>query len=78
MKNFSNFIRSRNITNSPRGDFLADTKTLINAGKFPEVQTWSALYGFMSLRNACPEAITEARKLWRSYQKTVALEEITS
>jgi hypothetical protein len=79
MRNFAEFIRSRNITDSPRGDFLADCKTLINARKFPDVQTWGDLYCFMRMRNECrPEALAEARKLWRSYQKSFTLEDITS
>jgi hypothetical protein len=74
MKAFSDFIQSRNITNSPRGDFLADTKTLINCGKFPTVTCWGQLFAFVSSRHASPEAIAEARKLWRQYQKSLTLE----
>lgn len=65
---FPDFIHSRNITRSPRGDFLADSKTLINAGKFPAVTCWGDLYGFVSSRHASPEALAEARKLWRQFK----------
>ena len=66
---FAEFIASRHMTNSPRGNLLADSKTLINAGKFPDVKCWPDLYRFMIGRTARPEAIDEARKLWRSYLK---------
>jgi hypothetical protein len=75
MKTFSDFMRSRNITRSPRGDFIADTKTLINAGKLPTITCWGDLYCFMMSRCASQEAITEARKLWRQF-KSLALEEV--
>jgi hypothetical protein len=69
---FAKFIQSKNITNSPRGDFIADTKTLINASVFPVVESWGDLYRFMIRRRACPEAIEEARKLWRAYKSEVS------
>lgn len=75
---FAEFIQSRNITNSPRGDFIADTKTLINCRRFPAVTCWSELYSFMSNRRASQEAIAEARKLWRSFQKSHTLEDVLS
>ena len=76
MKTFSDFIKSVRVTNSPRGDFIADTKTLINCGKLPAIKTWGELYHFMSSRHACPEAIEQARKVWRQYQKSISLEDI--
>jgi hypothetical protein len=65
---FADYLQSRNITKSPRGDFLADSKTLINAGKFPTVTCWGELYSFMASRHASPEAIAQARKLWRQFK----------
>jgi hypothetical protein len=78
VRTFAHYIASRHVTHSPRGDFLADSKTLINAGRFPAATCWGDVHRFMSKRNACPEAISEARKLWRSYQKTLTLEEVVS
>jgi hypothetical protein len=78
MKTFLQFVDSRRITNTPRGDFLADTKTLMACKKMPEIKVWGDLYAFMSARHACPPAITEARKVWRQYQKTTSLEDILS
>jgi hypothetical protein len=78
MKTFADYINAARVTDTPRGDLIADTKTLINARVFPDVKTWAELYGFMCQRHACPEAIAEARKLWRSYQKSLTLEDVLS
>lgn len=69
MITFSDFIRARNITNSPRGAFLAEMKTLINAGAVPPVREWPELYRFFSRQRASDETITIARQLWREYRK---------
>ena len=74
---FANFLESKRITpNAVRGDFLADSKTLINCGKFPVITCWADLFRFMRSRNACEESIAEARKLWRQYQKATTLETV--
>lgn len=69
---FKSYIQSARVTETPRGDFIADCKTLINCNKLPDVQSWSELYGFMWKRGACREAIEEARKVWRQYQAKVS------
>ncbi len=69
---FKEYIQSARVTSTPRGDYIADTKTLINAGVFPAVDSWADLYGFMMRRRACPEAIEEGRKLWRQYKSKVS------
>ncbi|SIO24636.1 hypothetical protein SAMN05443247_03114 [Bradyrhizobium erythrophlei] len=66
---FVDFILTLRIFPTPRGDLIALYKTLISARAFPTITTWPELYGFMSRRNARPEAIDEARKLWKQYQK---------
>ncbi len=71
---FVDFIQRRNITGSRRGDFIADSKTLINAGVFPGVKAWADLYRFLSRRRTSDETIIEARRLWRAYLKATALE----
>jgi hypothetical protein len=76
MKPFVEFIRSCRITDSPRGNFLADTKTLISCNKMPTIRCWGQLYGFMSARHARPETIAEARKVWKRYQKSISPEDI--
>ncbi|MET4065909.1 hypothetical protein ABID58_000683 [Bradyrhizobium sp. S3.2.6] len=66
---FTAFMQTRNVTNSPRGAFLAEMKTLINAGVFPPAREWSELYRFLSRRHASDETISLARQLWREYRK---------
>jgi hypothetical protein len=73
---FAEFIQSARVTETPRGDFIADAKTLINACVFPAIDSWGDLYGFMMRRRACPEAIEQARKVWRQYQKSKTLETV--
>jgi hypothetical protein len=72
---FTDYIKSARVTQTPRGDFIADTKTLINCGKFPDMKTWSELYHFMSMRNAGGEAINQARRVWRQYHKAATTPE---
>jgi hypothetical protein len=67
---FADFILPLYVTPSPRGDFIALCKTLINVGAFPHVMAWADLYRFMVGRHATPETINEARKLFRQYQKS--------
>jgi hypothetical protein len=69
---FKDYIQSTRVFPTPRGDYIADTKTLINAGVFPAIDSWSDLYGFMAGRGARPEAIEEARKVWRQYKAKVS------
>jgi hypothetical protein len=79
MKTFSDFIKAARVTETPRGDFIADTKTLINCNKFPDdFKNWGELYHFMISRHACEPAITEARKVWRQYRKSLTLEDVLS
>ncbi|MCG2629732.1 hypothetical protein L6654_24210 [Bradyrhizobium sp. WYCCWR 13023] len=66
---FSDFLRSRNVTASPRGTFIAEIKTLVNAGAFPDVRSWADLYRFLTRRHASDETIALARNLWREYRK---------
>ena len=69
---FKDFLQSVRVTSTPRGEFIADAKTLINAGVFPPVDSWSALYRFMSRRGSRAETIEIARKVWREYKAKVS------
>lgn len=70
---FVDFILAARVKASRRGDLIATYRTLINAGVFPSVAAWSDLYRMMAARRASDEAINEARKLWREYQKSTAV-----
>jgi hypothetical protein len=66
---FNEFVVSRRVTDSPRGDFVEDTKMLIRMGKMPDIRKWSELEHIMFKRRACAEARREARKLWKEYMR---------
>ena len=69
---FAEFIQSARVFPTPRGAFIADAKTWINAGVLPAVDSWADLYGFMSRRGSRPEAIDIARKVWREYKAKIS------
>ena len=71
---FKEYIQSAYVTGTPRGAFLADMKTLINADVFPvEIFSWNDLYSFMAFQGRTSrEAIDMARKVWRQYQAKVS------
>jgi hypothetical protein len=68
---FKNFIQSARVCPTPRGAFIADVKTWINAGVFPAVDSWAELYGYMSRRGSSAAAIDQARTVWRQYKSKV-------
>ena len=70
---FADFVMRLRVTMGPRGDLIALYKTLISARALPTFAAWADLYGFMVRRNTRLEAINEARKLWRQYQKSQAV-----
>jgi hypothetical protein len=67
---FTNFILTRRVTDTPRGDFVADTKFLIGMGRFPVVVgSWDSLESFLYGRHACPGAMAAGRQVWREYRR---------
>jgi prophage antirepressor-like protein len=70
---FTDWIMSRRVTDTPRGDFIADTKPLIERGRFPEPESWDDLETFLEFRGACDMAILMARRCWVAWQKQGAL-----
>jgi hypothetical protein len=69
---FVEFIKRARVTETPRGDFIADTQTLVSCGKLPDFKTWGELYVFMTSRHACAPAIEQARRVWRQYRKAAS------
>jgi hypothetical protein len=71
---FKEFIQSARVFPTPRGEFIADMKTLINAGVLPPVIfSWNDLYSFLAYHHrTSPEAIEIARKVWREYKAKVS------
>jgi hypothetical protein len=75
MQTFTEFIQSRRITDTPRGDFIEDTKGLILVNRFPDPKSLAALEWFMvNKRHARKKAIREARNLWREYVRSQSKE----
>lgn len=66
---FSKFIMSRHATDTPRGDFIKDTRMLIKRGKFPTIHKRSELDHFLWRRGACPETVLQGRKMWGEYRR---------
>jgi hypothetical protein len=50
-------------------DFVAEALMLIDAGKFPKVQTWDELHTHLQARNASAWAIEGARHCWRNFER---------
>jgi hypothetical protein len=65
---FHEYIQTRRITDTPRGDFIADAK---GDSKLIEAKSWDQLWTHLYTRGACPEAIKAARSVWRGYEKKV-------
>jgi len=71
---FKEYIQSAYVTATTRGAFIADMKTLINAGVVPDdFYGWNDLYSFMAYHHrTSPEAIAMARKVWQQYKAKVS------
>jgi hypothetical protein len=64
---FIDFIQTCRVTDTLRGDFIADTQSLIKSGAFPDIASWGALEAFMRSHSACPEAVKAGRRVWRRF-----------
>jgi hypothetical protein len=65
---FAEFIMKRRpITDDPRGDFIDDTRWLIEKKQLPDCPSWDELREFMELRGACEAAVEAGRKVWLEY-----------
>jgi hypothetical protein len=67
---FKDFVQSSYVTNTPRGEFIADMKTLSNAGVLPPVIfSWNDFYSFLAYHHrTSPEAVAVARKVWQQFR----------
>ena len=68
---FQEWLGTRKAHDNPRGDFIEDSRTLLDLGKFPDVDTLEQLLWWLQQRGACEEAVAEARGLWREYAREV-------
>jgi hypothetical protein len=72
MTTFTEFVSSRRITDTPRGDFIEDTRSLISIGQFSEPEGLGDLIFFLRSRQACQEAVRQGRKVWHQYARAAA------
>jgi hypothetical protein len=70
MMTLADYIWTRKRSDTPRGDFIEDAKSVIAAGDFPKsfddllhFQTWMLSSG------GCPLAVTAGTQVWREYEK---------
>jgi hypothetical protein len=64
---FREFLRTRRVTDNPRGDFIADAR---RDPRLPDVQRWSELETYLRLQgDACPEAVRQAKRLWQEFER---------
>jgi hypothetical protein len=67
---FREWVRSRRVTDTPRGDFVEDSRV---ARDFPDVDSWDEMESYLLFRRrACQEAMAEGKRLWREYQRAVS------
>ena len=63
------YLKHRRAADTPEGDFVADA---LRDPDFPDAKSWDELEGYLRRRNACPEAITAGRVVWRQYRAACA------
>jgi hypothetical protein len=63
---FKEFMATKRVTDTPRGDFIKDSR---DDPRMPAAQSWQELEGYLWTRGACVEAVKQAKKLWRQYEK---------
>jgi len=68
--NFIDYIKSRRLSRDTFiEDFVAEALMLIDAGRFPKVQTWDELHIHLQVRKASVVVIEGARRCWRNFEK---------
>jgi hypothetical protein len=63
---FHEFIRTRRITDTPRGDFIGDAK---DDRTLPNATRWSELEFYLLQKHACLEAVRQAKKVWNEFNR---------
>jgi hypothetical protein len=63
---FRDWVKAARVTDDPAGDFIEDARS---DKRMPEdFLSLRRLRLYLSIRNACPEAIAAARDAWRRYK----------
>jgi hypothetical protein len=63
---FRKFLKSRKVTDNPRGDFIFDA---CQDECLDAIQSKEQLVTYLRRKSVCSEAIKEARILWNAYEK---------
>ena len=64
---FRDFIRTRRVTDNPRGDFIADARA---DPRLPDAKRWSELETYLRVQgDACSEAIRQAKRLCIEFER---------
>ena len=69
MPTFTEFLHTRRITDTPRGDFIRDAR---GDRWWPNPSSWLDLESYLRQSphgHACLDAIREAQRLWREYER---------
>lgn len=67
-KTFKEYIATCRVSDSPSGDFIADSR---NVHDFPDdILNWRQLKDYLRSRNACREAIEAARTVFWNWKRS--------
>lgn len=66
MKSFYEWVMTRHVTDTPRGDLIHDIK---RDKQFTTVNDRESIEGYLVRRRACREVIEEFQKLWKEYER---------
>jgi hypothetical protein len=68
---FKEYIRTRQVTDNPRGDFIRAAKD--DLGMPDNFKTWRELEGYLQRRGVSEGAIAAAKTVWRQYRKWLVI-----
>lgn len=63
---FYEWIMTRRITDTPRGDLIYDIK---RDKQFTAINDKESIERYLVRKHACQEAIAEFKKLWKEYER---------
>lgn len=64
---FKQFIASQEITDDPKGDFIADFRQ-DREHKYRRFYSFGGLEGYLQRKGACGDAMRAAKAIWADYE----------
>jgi YozE SAM-like fold len=61
---FTEYLKSRRVTDTPAGDFIIDAKS---DPTMPDATSWKQLEFYLTTKGAIPDAVTAAKIVWKGY-----------